>query len=171
MLLWLNFTCVGTLEPAYDSVFGRVIFSCAACASSPSSSGLRGSEGKLVTVISSTTSRWSDKENTWTSSSSLQVSKLFDYLHIHTYTRCLAKYIRGPKIDLHRYWRWQGGEQVRGQRACSKLVAQLQVALADFVTAASFSQEVHLQGSRWLRVLPFFLVIFSSTTDNIVDTV
>lgn len=66
-----TYTCGGILEPAYDRVFGREIISWAAWASSPSSSGWRGSEGMLVTVISSTTNRWSDRENTCTSSSSL----------------------------------------------------------------------------------------------------
>lgn len=68
-------TCGGILEPAYDRVFGREISSWAAWASSPSSSGRRGSEGMLVTVISSTTKRWSDRENTCTSSSSLNEGK------------------------------------------------------------------------------------------------
>ncbi len=68
-------TCCGILALAYVRAFGREISSWVAWASSPSLSGWRGSEGMLVTVMSNTTNRWSDRENTGTSSSSLHERK------------------------------------------------------------------------------------------------
>lgn len=59
------------MSPEYENVLGKDTSSWVAWASSPSSCGFSGSDGMLVTVTSSTTDRWSDRENTGTPDSSL----------------------------------------------------------------------------------------------------